>query len=87
MCSGARPSETFDKYALRKEIQMRKLIIVGAGGRDFHNFNGAYRDDPGTEVVAFTATQNPGIDVALPRLDRGLGIRGIPVQPESELSS
>ena len=41
---------------------MRKVIIMGAGGRDFHNFNVAFRDDPDTEVVAFTATQIPGID-------------------------
>ena len=39
---------------------MRKVIIMGAGGRDFHNFNVAFRDDPDTEVVAFTATQIPG---------------------------
>ena len=41
---------------------MRKLIIMGAGGRDFHNFNVAFRNDPETEVVAFTAAQIPGID-------------------------
>ena len=34
---------------------------MGAAGRDFHNFNVVYRDDPGIEVVAFTATQIPGI--------------------------
>ena len=34
---------------------------MGAGGRDFHNFNVVYRDDPEVEVVAFTATQIPGI--------------------------
>ena len=41
---------------------MRKLIIMGAGGRDFHNFNVVFRNNPETEVVAFTATQIPGID-------------------------
>ncbi len=40
----------------------RKLIIIGAAGRDFHNFNTRYRDDIGYEVVAFTATQIPDID-------------------------
>ena len=67
---------------------MRKLIIMGAGGRDFHNFNVAYRDDPETEIVAFTATQIPGIDdrsyppaLAGPRYPSG-----IPVRPESELA-
>ena len=40
---------------------VRRLAIIGAAGRDFHNFNTTYRDDPATEVVAFTATQIPGI--------------------------
>jgi predicted GTPase len=40
----------------------RKVLIMGAAGRDFHNFNTAYRDDPEVEVVAFTATQIPGIE-------------------------
>jgi predicted GTPase len=37
------------------------VLILGAAGRDFHNFNVVYRDDPATEVVAFTAAQIPGI--------------------------
>lgn len=37
----------------------RRIVIMGAGGRDFHNFNRLFRDDPGCEVVAFTATQIP----------------------------
>ena len=41
---------------------MRNVIVMGAGGRDFHDFNVVFRDDPETEVVAFTATQIPGID-------------------------
>jgi predicted GTPase len=66
---------------------MRKVIIMGAGGRDFHNFNVAFRDDPNTEVVAFTATQIPGIDervypasLAGPRYPHG-----IPIRPEEVL--
>src|SRR3989442_13769088 len=39
----------------------RKGIILGAAGRDFHNFNGYFRDNPAHEVVPFTATQIPGI--------------------------
>ena len=35
----------------------RKLVIMGAAGRDFHVFNAMYRDNPDVEVVAFTATQ------------------------------
>jgi predicted GTPase len=66
---------------------MRRLIIMGAGGRDFHNFNTVYRDDPGTEVVAFTATQIPGIDdrVYPPALAGPRYPDGIPIRPESEL--
>jgi predicted GTPase len=37
------------------------VLILGAAGRDFHNFNVAYRGLEGYEVVAFTATQIPGI--------------------------
>jgi predicted GTPase len=40
----------------------RRVLIMGAAGRDFHNFNTVYRDDPDTQVVAFTATQIPFID-------------------------
>jgi predicted GTPase len=38
----------------------RRVVIVGAAGRDFHDFNAVFRDDPGTEVIAFTAAQIPG---------------------------
>jgi predicted GTPase len=67
---------------------MRKVIIVGAGGRDFHNFNVAFRDDPQTEVVAFTAAQIPGIDDRIypPALAGPRYPAGIPVRPESELA-
>ncbi|HEY7562460.1 MAG TPA: cyclic 2,3-diphosphoglycerate synthase [Gaiellaceae bacterium] len=60
---------------------MRRIIIMGAGGRDFHNFNVAFRDDSETEVVAFTATQIPGIadrmypaSLAGPRYPNGIRI-------------
>jgi predicted GTPase len=39
----------------------RRILIMGAAGRDFHNFNLVYREDPAAEVVAFTAAQIPGI--------------------------
>jgi predicted GTPase len=42
-------------------MDRRRVIIMGAAGRDFHDFNVVYRNDPGVEVVAFTATQIPGI--------------------------
>src|SRR5436309_7087671 len=50
---------------MRKEpthAMARRVLIMGAAGRDFHNFNVVYRDDPDTEVVAFTATQIPFIE-------------------------
>ncbi|HZD88017.1 MAG TPA: hypothetical protein VE088_08435 [Gaiellaceae bacterium] len=67
---------------------MRKVVIMGAGGRDFHDFNVVYRDDPGTEVVAFTATQIPGIAdrVYPPALAGPRYPHGIPIRPEGELT-
>ncbi len=64
-----------------------RVVIMGAAGRDFHNFNVAYRDDPGTRVVAFTATQIPGIaDRRYPSALAGPGYPdGIPIVPEDEL--
>ena len=66
---------------------MRKVLIMGAGGRDFHDFNTVYRDDPDTEVVAFTAAQIPGIDerVYPPSLAGPRYPHGIQVRPEEEL--
>ena len=68
---------------------MKKVLIMGAAGRDFHNFNVVYRDDPDTEVVAFTATQIPGIEGR--RYPAALaGSRypdGIEIRPEDELTA
>src|SRR5512133_3198162 len=67
---------------------MRKVIIMGAGGRDFHNFNVVFRHDPETQVVAFTATQIPGIaDRVYPASLAGpLYPDGVPIRPEEELT-
>lgn len=67
---------------------MRKVIIMGAGGRDFHNFNVAFRHDRETQVVAFTATQIPGIaDRFYPESLAGpLYPEGIPIRPEEQLT-
>jgi predicted GTPase len=66
---------------------MRSVVIVGAGGRDFHVFRTCYRDRDDLRVVAFTAAQIPGIDdrrfpasLAGPRYPDG-----IPIRPEAEL--
>jgi predicted GTPase len=65
------------------------VVILGAAGRDFHCFNTVYRDDPGAEVVAFTAAQIPGI--AHRRYPAALAgplyPQGIPIVPEAELES
>ena len=67
---------------------MKNVIIMG-GGRDFHNFNVVYRDDPDVDVVAFTATQILGIDQR--RYPCSLAgdfyPAGIPVYPEKQLAS
>jgi predicted GTPase len=67
----------------------RRIIIVGAAGRDFHNFNVKYRDDERVEVMAFTATQIPGIEDRRypPELAGGLYPQGIPIHGEEELES
>jgi predicted GTPase len=67
---------------------MKRIIIMGAGGRDFHNFNVAFRTDPNTEVVAFTATQIPGIEDRTypPSLAGPRYPNGIPIRPEHELT-
>ena len=62
---------------------------MGAAGRDFHDFLVALRDDPTVEIVAFTATQIPGIDkrVFPPELAGPRYPAGIPIVPESELAA
>jgi len=64
-----------------------RIIIMGAAGRDFHNFNTVFREDPSSRVVAFTATQIPNIEGRrYPRELAGkLYSEGIPIFPESEL--
>ncbi|MBV1788140.1 cyclic 2,3-diphosphoglycerate synthase [Marinobacterium sp. D7] len=75
----------FEKGGGQKE---KRLLIMGAAGRDFHNFNMVYRDDPGSRVVAFTASQIP--DIAGRCYPGSLaGDRypdGIPIVEESQLA-
>jgi len=65
----------------------RRVVILGAAGRDFHNFNTVYRDNPDYQVIAFTATQIPGIEGRpYPAALAGkLYPAGIPIVAESEL--
>jgi predicted GTPase len=67
---------------------MRKVLIAGAAGRDFHNFNVAFRGKDDVRVVAFTATQIPDIDgrVYPPELAGPGYPEGIPILPEEELA-
>lgn len=65
------------------------MLIAGAAGRDFHNFNVVYRDREDVEVVAFTATQIPNIEgrVYPAELAGPLYPQGIPILPERELET
>lgn len=65
----------------------KRVLIMGAAGRDFHNFNRVYRDDPGSRVVAFTASQIPHIaGRRYPgSLAGSLYPDGIPIIDEAEL--
>jgi predicted GTPase len=64
-----------------------RVIIMGAAGRDFHNFNSYFRDNENYEVVAFTATQIPNIEGRKypPELAGDLYPNGIPIYPETDL--
>lgn len=64
-----------------------RVIIIGAAGRDFHNFNVVFRDNKDTEIVAFTAAQIPGIADRKypPSLAGKLYKKGIPIKDESDL--
>ena len=68
-------------------MERRRVVILGAAGRDFHNFNTLFRDREEYEVVAFTATQIPDIEgrVYPPELAGELYPEGIPVRPEEDL--
>ncbi len=69
-------------------MQKTKIIIMGAAGRDFHNFNVYFRDNNQYEVVAFTATQIPGIEGRIypPELAGQNYPKGIPIYPEEKLA-
>jgi predicted GTPase len=68
-------------------MRRRKIVILGAGGRDFHNFNTCFRDNGDYEVVCFTATQIPHIENRTfpPELAGKLYPKGIPIVPEEDL--
>lgn len=69
------------------KTSVKKVIILGAAGRDFHDFNVHWRDNPNYEVVCFTATQIPDIDGRIypPELAGPRYPKGIPIQSEADL--
>jgi len=71
------------------KAKARQVVVMGAAGRDFHNFNVAYRDDPAVQVLAFTATQIPEIAGRCypPSLAGKRYPQGIPIMDETELES
>lgn len=70
-------------------MDRQRILIMGAAGRDFHNFNVYFRDNPDYDVVAFTATQIPNIEGRIypPELSGKRYPKGIPIYPESELAN
>lgn len=74
---------------MNHQSQRRRILIMGAAGRDFHNFNVVYRNNPDVEVVAFTAAQIPGIaDRRYPASLSGAAYPdGIPILDEKDLAS
>ena len=69
-------------------MAQRNVIIIGAAGRDFHNFNTRYRDDESSKIVAFTATQIPDIEGRRypPDLAGPSYPDGIPIYPQEDLA-
>jgi predicted GTPase len=69
-------------------VAQRNVIIIGAAGRDFHNFNTRYRDDESSKIVAFTATQIPDIEGRRypPDLAGPSYPDGIPIYPQEDLA-
>jgi predicted GTPase len=68
-------------------MDRKRVVIMGAAGRDFHDFNVVYRSDPNVEVVAFTATQIPGIAGRSYPVELAGPLYGepIPIVPEEQL--
>jgi predicted GTPase len=73
---------------MRRDQESTRIVIMGAAGRDFHDFNMKFRDDPSSQIVAFTAAQIPNIADRRypPALAGKLYPDGIPIHPEAELA-
>jgi predicted GTPase len=79
----------FSRERWMKVRQRRKTVILGAAGRDFHNFNTRFRDNEDYEVLAFTATQIPNVSGRIypAELAGSLYPNGVPIVPEDEIES
>jgi predicted GTPase len=79
----------FWRNIIMRSTEPQKVIIAGAAGRDFHDFNTAFRNNENYRVVAFTATQIPNIDGRRypPELSGPLYPEGIPIYPEAQLEA
>ena len=82
------PCRARTRHILRGGTMVEKVVIMGAAGRDFHNFNVYFRGNERYRVIAFTAAQIPAIEgrVYPPELAGELYPAGIPVYPESQLA-
>lgn len=80
--------ETRNRGEVYRPMSRQRVIIMGAAGRDFHNFNTYFRDNPDYEVIAFTATQIPNIEGRRypPELSGDLYPEGIPIYAETDLT-
>jgi predicted GTPase len=78
-----------DTFIMNNQKTRKRIVIMGAAGRDFHNFNQVYRQNPSVEVVAFTAAQISGIANRRypPSLAGCLYPEGIPIVPEEQLEN
>lgn len=87
MCDAGEDANEFTEGEEELLMEKTRVLIMGAAGRDFHNFNVVFRDNPAYEVVAFTATQIPNIEGR--RYPRALAgkfyPKGIPIYPEEQL--
>jgi predicted GTPase len=87
MCEGLSLVERPSPQREVPQVTRRRVVIMGAAGRDFHVFNMVFRSDPHVEVVAFTATQIPGIEGRRypPELAASLYPDGIAIVEEDRL--
>src|SRR4051794_35390651 len=87
MTSGKRATGGDSTRVRFAPVRATRVLVAGAAGRDFHNFNVVYRERADVDVVAFPAAQIPNIDdrVYPPSLAGERYPNGIPIEPEADL--